>query len=157
MYLLIYLFLEVIITTAIAGEIGGILTFVELLASAFIGVMLLKTFKNTLELNIKDLTNGTISQGDFIKNNMGKAVGALLLIMPGFMTDIFGVFLQFGLLAMLLTKIFSLKQNINKDANMDPSGNNQFYYQTQFTKKGKKNEEDIIDVEIIDNNKHLKH
>ena len=162
MYVLIYLFLEVIITTAIAGEIGGILTFVEILASAFIGILLLKTFKNTLELNIKDLTSGTISQGDFIKNNMAKAVGAILLIMPGIMTDIFGILLQFGLLTMLLTKIFSLKPNLNKDANMDPSSNNQFYYQTQFTSenftnKGKPNEEDIIDVEIIDDNKHLKH
>jgi 2-isopropylmalate synthase/UPF0716 protein FxsA len=164
MIVLIYLFLEVIITISIASEIGGILTFVEILASAFIGLVLLKTFKNTLALNIKDLTNGTISQGDFIKHNMGKVVGAILLIVPGFLTDMFGVLLQFGLLTMMLTKIFSIKPNLNKDANTDPSSNNQFYYQSQFTNsntnftnKGNSNEEDIIDVEIIDNNKHLKH
>jgi len=157
-YALIYLFLEVMITTAISSSIGGLLTFTEIVLSAVFGIFLLKNFKYSLSQNIQELTRGQLSQSDFIKNNMAKALGAILLIVPGFFTDILGLLLQFGVLTFMLTKIFSFKAPIQTNGfdvnpNMDTT-NNRFYTQSQFThkQKGDKNEEDIIDVEIIEPN-----
>ncbi|MCK5293822.1 MAG: FxsA family protein [Arcobacteraceae bacterium] len=157
-YVIIYIFLEVMISTTIAGNLGGFLTFMEIIATAFIGTFILKNFKYSLASNIKDLTQGQISQQDFIKRNVGNAVGAMFLILPGFFTDILGVLLQFGLLTVLLGKMFSFKppmQTNGFDVNPNQnSTNNQFYTQVQFEKeeKGKK-DEDIIDVEVIEPNK----
>lgn len=158
-YVIIYLFLEVMISTYIAGSLGGLITFAEIILTAFIGIFILKNFKYSLSSNIKDLTQGQISQQDFIKKNVGNAVGAIFLILPGFFTDILGLLLQFGLLTILFSKMFSFKppmQTNGFDVNTNQnSTNNQFYSQSQFTQKnqGEKNEEDIIDVEVIESSK----
>lgn len=47
-YFLIYLFLEVLISVNISSAIGGLATFFEILASAFIGIAILVNFRNTL-------------------------------------------------------------------------------------------------------------
>ena len=161
-YALIYLFLEVMITTAIASSIGGLLTFTEIILSAVFGIFLLKNFKYSLSVNIQELTRGQLSQGDFIKNNMAKAMGAILLIIPGFFTDILGLLLQFGILTFMLTKLFSFKpamqtNGFSVDPNMNTT-NNTFYTQSQFThkEKGDNYEDDIIDVEIIESNSTTK-
>lgn len=149
-YVIIYLFLEVMISTTIAGSLGGLLTFVEIILTAFIGIFILKNFKYSLASNIKDLTQGQISQQDFIKKNVGNAVGALLLIVPGFFTDILGILLQFGLLTILFSKMFSFKppmQTNGFDVNTNQnSTNNQFYTQGEI-------DENIIDVEVIEPDK----
>ena len=161
-YALIYLFLEVMITTAISNSIGGLLTFLEIILSATIGIFLLKGFKDSLALNIQGLTQGQLSQADFIKNNMAKALGAILLLVPGFFTDILGLLLQFGILTFMLTKLFSFKPPMQTNGfKVDPninSTNNELYTQSQFTHKtkGNTNEEDIIDVEIIESSDSTK-
>ena len=157
-YVIIYLFLEVMISTTIAGNLGGFFTFVEIISTAVIGIFILKNFKYSLASNIKDLTQGEISQEDFIKKNVGNAVGALLLILPGFFTDILGLLLQFGLLTIMFSKIFSLKppmQTNGFDIHTNKTGtNNQFYTQPQFTQqKGANDEDDIIDIEVIEPNR----
>ena len=161
-YALIYLFLEVMITTSISSNIGGLFTFLEIIFSAAVGFFLLKNFKHTLSSNIQELTQGLLSQSDFVKNNMAKALGAILLIVPGFFTDILGVLLQFGILTFMLTKLFSFKPTMQTNGfKVDPNintTNNIFYTQTQFTNntKGDTNENDIIDVEIIEPNSTIK-
>jgi len=156
-YILIYLFFEVVVSTYFASMFGGFMSFLLIILTAFVGITLLKTFKYSLSQNIKDLTSGNITQEDFIKTNMAKALGALLLIIPGFFTDILGILLQFGILTMIFSKIFKTKPtNTNtqytytKYANTNPSGNN-FHY----TNQTKQNDDDIIDVEIIENNKEI--
>ena len=97
-YFIFYLFLEIMISSYISSLFGGLLTFVMVVFTAVIGVSLLRVFKYSLSANIKDLTSGNISQEEFVKENMAKAVGAVLLIVPGFFTDIIGLLLQFGIL-----------------------------------------------------------
>lgn len=155
-YILIYLFLEVMVSTTIAGNLGGFLTFVEVILTAFIGVFLLRTFKYSLASNMKDLTQGQISQQDFLKRNVGNALGAILLIIPGFFTDILGILLQFGVMTMVMGKIFSFKPSQSQSQNSH-STNNQFYYESQFTQKPRGDEDDIIDVEVIDDHKPINH
>ena len=153
-YILVYLFFEVIVSTYFASKLGGFVSFILIILTAFIGITLLRTFKYSLSQNIKDLTSGNITQEDFIKTNMAKALGAILLIVPGFFTDILGILLQFGILTMMFSKIFKMKPTNNSTntqytytnyANTNPSGNN-FDYSNQ----PKQNDDDIIDVEIIE-------
>jgi 2-isopropylmalate synthase/UPF0716 protein FxsA len=142
------------VSSYFAGLFGGFITFVLIILSAFIGITLLRVFKYSLSLNIKDLTSGKISQEDFIKTNMAKALGAVLLIVPGYFTDIVGILLQFGILTMILSRIFKVKpQNTNQ--NNYSSTYKSVYSQDNvnnntYTKK-ELNDDDIIDVEIIEN------
>ncbi len=154
-YIFLYLFLEVMVSSYFISLLGGFYTFLEIIISAFIGVFLLKNFKYSLMLNIVALTKGEITQQDFIKQNVANAIGAILLIVPGFLTDIIGVLLQFGLLSMLLTKIFSFKKEPKNTQNENP-----FEFQEEnFTYKQKRryDDDEIIDVEIIDSSHSIKH
>ena len=63
-------------------------------------------------------------------------------MIPGFFTDIFGLLLQFSLFTVLFSKIFKFKPKAM------PSNNKQYL---------KKGDDDVIDVEVIDDDKHIKH
>jgi len=144
-YAIIYLFLEVMISSVISGEIGGLMTFIEIIISFMIGIFLLKNFKFSLMDKINDVKNGDLTQDEFIKSSVGAAIGAILLMIPGFFTDIFGLLLQFSLFTVLFSKIFKFKPKAM------PSNNKQYL---------KKGDDDVIDVEvieIIDDDKHIKH
>ena len=147
-YFLIYLFIEIMVSSYVSSYLGGFMSFVMVVLTAMLGIGLLRVFKYSLALNIQDLTSGKISQEDFVKTNMAKALGAFLLIIPGFFTDILGLLLQFGFLTMLFSKIFKLKatpQNPHTYTNQNTSSGNNFYYE-----KDTKLDDDIIDVEIIE-------
>ena len=158
-YFLIYLFLEVMLSSSIASNIGGLNTFFEIVISAIIGIYLLKTFKFSLTQSIQEAREGQITQEEFIKTNVAKAIGAVLLIVPGFFTDFIGVALQFGLFTMFITKIFKFKKpNTTNQGYTNPNG---FQYthtsQTNFNNSNYKGTKDeIIDVEIIDDSKSIK-
>ena len=138
------------ISSRISGEIGGLMTFVELIFSIMIGVFILQNFKHGLLDNVTKVKNGQMTQEEFVKGSMGKAIGAILLIMPGFFTDILGLFLQFSLFTIVLTKVFKFKSSA-------VSTNNRTYSQTHYTYVNKtKGDEDVIDVEVIDDNKSIR-
>lgn len=141
-YFFIYLFLEVMISSTISGEIGGLMTFVEIIISFMLGMFLLKNFKYGLKDSIDKVRNGKMTQEEFIKGSIGKAIGAILLVVPGFFTDILGLLLQISLFTVVFTKLFKFK-TMPKPSNMN-----------QDLKKG---DDDVIDVEVIDDNKHIKH
>jgi UPF0716 family protein affecting phage T7 exclusion len=127
-YFLIYLFLEVVISTQIASYIGAIATFFEIILSAIIGVVVLSNFKYSLFEYAIQLAKGEISQEEFMAKNITTALGAVLLIIPGYFSDILGILLIFDIITTLILKIFKFKQqNIRRD------------------------EDEVIDVEIIDN------
>ncbi|MEA3354381.1 MAG: FxsA family protein [Campylobacterota bacterium] len=158
-YFLIYLFTEVMISSSIASQIGGLNTFFEIIVSAIVGIFLLQNFKFSLQESIKKAQTGQITQEEFIKTNVGRAIGALLLIIPGFFTDIIGVALQFGFLTILFSKIFKFKKN---NTNNEHTQYGSFQYtSSSFNnatyKKKEKNNDEIIDVEIVDDNKSIKH
>lgn len=154
-YIFLYLFLEVMVSTYFASMLGGLYTFLEIVISAFIGMFLLKNFKYSLMMNIKSLTKGEITQEDFIKQNVANAIGAILLIIPGFLTDIVGILLQFGILTRILTKIFKFKIASKTNSNESFSE----YQEQQFTYKQKRryDDDEIIDVEVIDDSKSINH
>lgn len=160
-YFLIYLFIEVMVSSTIAGSIGGLSTFIEILLSAVIGVFILQNFKFSLQDSIQKARTGQITQEEFVKTNVAKAIGAILLIVPGFFTDILGVALQFGFLTMIFTKIFKFKKPNNNSYNNNFRGNFEYHNNTSYKNTNynshKRSDDEIIDVEIIDDNKSIKH
>lgn len=124
------------VSVNISSAIGGFATFAEIIFSAVLGFILIANFRVTFVQSLQALSNRTITMEEFQKLNAWTILGAILLIMPGFLTDIIGICLQFSFFATLFAnkvlhvKSFSPKNNL---------------------KKGK--EDEIIDVEIIDNNR----
>lgn len=114
------------VTSNISGEIGGLLTFLEIIFSAGIGLFLLINFRYTVNQSMQMLMSGEMSIEEFQKLSLFTLLGGVLLIIPGFFSDMLGVALQFSFIGTFIAKkIFKLK-----------------------TKR--KDNDDAIDVEVID-------
>ena len=110
--------------------------------------------------SISKARTGQITQEEFIKANVGRAMGAVMLIIPGFFTDIVGVLLQFSFLVVLFSKMFHFKTPTNRTTyttNFDFDATS--FKQTNNTNNTnyKRNTDEIIDVEVIDDSKSIKH
>ena len=127
-YFLIYLFIEIYVSVKIASAIGPFWTFVEIVGTAVYGIWLLRNMHIQMAATMQALMNGEISVEEFESMNLYTVIGAILLIIPGFFTDILGILLQFGVFSKFIAKkIFKLK---NRPKKME--------------------EDDVIDVEIIE-------
>ena len=134
-YFLAYLLIEVFVSVNISSNIGAMATFLEIVVSAIFGFILLTNFKNTFFESLQAMQKRTISMQEFQKLNAFTLLGALLLIVPGFFSDIIGIFLQFTFFATLFArKILHVKDNID----------------IEDIQHIKKEHDEIIDVEIID-------
>lgn len=105
--------------------------------------------------SINDARMGNITQEEFIKTNASKAIGAVLLIIPGVFTDIVGIALQFGLFLAILGKIFHFKKPNSDQYYKDNYRQFTYTNNTNYTRRDQN--EEIIDVEIIDDSKSIKH
>lgn len=141
-YFLIYLFLEVMISVNLASQIGGFNTFLELIISAFVGFLLLVNFRATLFENMQAFSMQKIDVQEFQRLNIFAVLGAVLLIVPGFLTDIIGILLQFSVVTKMLVNRFTAKSTMKK-------GGAQSH--TQYTQIHEEKDDDVIDVEIISN------
>ncbi len=137
-YFLLYLFLEVLVSVNIASAIGGVWTFVELIASAMLGMAILANFRGTLAENIHALNQARIDPMEFQQLNLFTLLGAFLLILPGFLTDIVGILLQFGVVTRMLVNRFVAKSQT------DP--NQTYRNSTTYTTI---KDDHVIDVEIV--------
>lgn len=133
---LVYLFAEVMLTTTIASSIGGFVTFLEILFSAFLGMALLVNMRYTLSVHFQALMQQKISPEAFASVSLWSFLGALLLILPGFLTDIVGVLLQWSVISTLFANR-ALHVNQEKPLNQPFHG-------------------DVIDVEVIEDHPPLK-
>ncbi len=126
LYFILYLFIETFVSVEIASLIGPFWTFVEIVATAIYGIWILQNMHLQLAATMQALANGEISVEEFESMNLYTVIGAILLIVPGFFTDILGFLLQFGVFSKFIAKkIFKLKSKRRED-------------------------EDVIDVEIIE-------
>lgn len=140
-YFIVYLFLEVLVSVNISSAIGGLMTFIEIILSAFIGISILVNFRATLSENIAAVSRNQIDLQEFQSLNLFTLIGAILLIIPGFLTDIIGVMLQFSVFTTMLVNHFNMKF---KSKNSD--------FHTHNSKK----DSNVIDVEIVDDNTLIK-
>jgi len=141
-YFLIYLFLEVIVSTNISSAIGGLATFFEILISAFIGISILVNFRQTLVENMTAVSYNCIDLEQFQRLNLFTLFGAILLIIPGFLTDILGVLLQFSVFTSMIVNRYNVKSG---------KCNTSFEEKNNYEK-----DSDVIDVEIIEHNSTIK-
>jgi 2-isopropylmalate synthase/UPF0716 protein FxsA len=135
------------ISSSIASSLSGIVIFFEIVASAILGITILKNFQFSLMESISRARSGEMTQQEFIRTNVSRAIGAVFLIIPGFFTDILGLLMLIGFLPFLVTKMFQFKTPNQTHTNQTNFNNT--------TYKGVKNEE-IIDVEIIDDSNTIK-
>jgi len=140
-YFVLYLFLEVIISVNISSVIGGLMTFIEIVMSAFVGISILINFRKTLVENLTAVSYNCIDLEQFQKLNLFTLIGAIFLIIPGFFTDMIGVLMQFS----VLTSMFVNRYNVK-------SGN----CKTDYENINKQKDSNVIDVEIINNDTSLK-
>jgi len=127
LYFLLYLFIETFVSVKIASLIGPFWTFVEIIASAVYGVWVMRNLHIQMMATMQALANGEITIEEFESMNLYTLLGAILLIIPGFFTDILGILLQFGVFSKFVAKkIFKLKSRRDME------------------------EDDVIDVEIIE-------
>ena len=129
--ILLFFFIEVSVSVEIASKLGGLLTFLEILFSAFVGIFILKSLKYTMFENVRSLMQNEISLEEFQRLGLFTLLGSVFLIIPGFFTDILGVLLQFSFFGTIFAKkILNIKTK-----------NNNF-----------RRDNDAIDVEVIDGN-----
>ena len=141
-YFLLYLFLEVLVSVEISSAIGGLATFFEIVLSAFIGVVILINFRKTLIENLTAVSYNCIDLEQFQKLNLFTLIGAILLIIPGFLTDILGTFMQFSVITSMIVNRYNVKSG---------KCNSSFEEQNNIPK-----DSDVIDVEIIEHDSTLK-
>ncbi len=133
-YFLLYLFLEVLISVNISSSIGGLNTFFEIIITAFIGISILVNFRKTLVENMMAVSYDCLDLNQFQRLNLFTLLGAILLILPGFLTDILGVLMQFSVFTTMLVNRYYIK-----------SGN----CKTEFKQNKMQKDSDVIDVEIV--------
>jgi len=140
-YFLVYLFFEVLISVNISSAIGGLATFFEIVLSALFGIAILVNFKSTLRENFTAVSYSCIDLKQFQSLNLFTIFGAILLIAPGFLTDIVGILLQFSVFTTMLVNRYNVKSSRCKED-----------YENNNIKK----DINVIDVEIISDNTHAK-
>ena len=142
-YFIIYLFLEVLVSVNISSAIGGLATFFEIMLTAFIGISILINFRKTLVENMTAVSYNCIDLEQFQKLNLFTLIGAILLILPGFLTDIIGILLQFSAFTSMIVNRYHVKSGRCNTSYEGENINN-------------KKDSDVIDVEVIEHDATLK-
>jgi len=123
------LFLELYISLKIGENIGFLGSVVWIMLSFFIGMTLLQKSSYTMMGNMDAMRRGKIDIRNFKNTSMAYLAAAVLLIIPGVLSDFLGV------LALVYTFYLQFIAKITPE-------------QTKFNKN--KGDDDVIDVEIID-------
>ncbi len=144
-YFLLFMFVEVMVSSWFIGYLGGFSTFMELIVSAVAGIYLLQGVQYSLSSKLNSIRQGDIETKDILKHSLGSGFGAVLLIIPGFFTDIVGLLLQFNFVVVVFSGLFIKKQT---------NFRNFEYNYKNFTNK-EKIDEKIIDVEVIDDSRSI--
>jgi len=123
------LLLELYLSLKVGENIGFLWSVIWIVLSMSIGISLLQRSSYTMMGNLTSVKLGKLDLKSFENASMSYFVGAILLIIPGVLSDLFGV------IALCYTLYLQFVAKITPE-------------QTKFdTKKG---DDDVIDVEIID-------
>jgi len=141
-YFFLYLFLEVMVSVQVGSILGGVGTFLEIMASGLLGVALLLNVKTTMVESLKAMSNNCINMKQFQELNIFALLGAIFLILPGILSDMIGLFMQFSVFTGLIISRYNKNhgQCDEETQNFNPH----------------KGDDNVIDVEIINNDTRLK-
>jgi len=106
-----YLFFEVVISVQVAGLLGGIGTFLEIMLSGVVGIALLANVKTTMAESFQAMSSNCITMKEFQELNIFALLGAILLILPGILSDIAGILMQFSVFTALIISRFNKTNN----------------------------------------------
>ena len=145
LFLLILLlpFLELFIFFYLLFYFGLILSFSEVLVTFILGYYLFNRNKNLLlsskfnQLNIFESYSYYLSKS---KKSFFGLIGSIFLIMPGYVSDVFGLFLMFEILQSLIIKIFFIKLKTNFSDTFTFQNKNNDIVEGEFYNLNDKNE-----------------
>ena len=137
-YFLLYLFLEVMSSSAFINAYGGFYFFLEILLSMVVGGFLITNFKYAVSEKLYDLFKGELSPQELATTSIFNLLGAVFLIVPGIFTDIIGIILQFDFFIIFI-KNLALKYGYLKT-------------NKEFEQNQKRSIDEVIDVEVVDDN-----
>ncbi len=140
---IIYVFLETLLTVQLSGMMGGFYTFIEIVVSVIIGITLLKNMHVNLYESLGALQKKEINASEFQRLTIFSVIGAFLIILPGFLSDIIGLFLQLDAFSLMVMRKMSGAKSPNENEKM---ATNDPFDKIQTKRK----DSEIIDVEVID-------
>ena len=128
-FLLVPFFLaELILSLQVVETIGALWSVIWIVGSILLGTTLLKNSQYAIMGNLNAVSMGKLDIQNFQNASMAYVFGSVLLIIPGILTDTFGVLaLFYTLYLQFIAKITPEKPNFNQ-----------------------KGDDDVIDVEVID-------
>jgi len=129
-YLILFLFIEVMVTSQFVTAFGGLALFLEIIASAVVGVIILQRLHLSMMENLSQMFSGRMSEEAFVSIQYLRFFGAVLMVIPGVFTDVIGLLLQWGSVSVQLVSLFRKK------------------HPPQSNQGGQHHE--IIDVEVVD-------
>ncbi|CBG40516.1 FxsA family protein [Helicobacter mustelae] len=103
-FLWVYLILEILAMVYMSDRIGFMWAFVEVIVSACIGTLVLLNTKMGILEALNGLSAPQIDPSNFVRGNFAKVFGALLLILPGVLSDILGLVLLINAYFILRSK-----------------------------------------------------
>ena len=111
--------IEIYLLIQIGSEIGAITTIFLIFTTAIVGIYYAKyEGLNTLKSGFLQLSKNEPPTFEML-SGAAIAFGALLLIIPGFVTDFFGFILIFPISRKFIFKIFTKKMNYKKKEKKD--------------------------------------
>ena len=137
MYFLVYLFLEVMLTSEFITLFGGFIFFLEIVLSAIVGGFLIINFQYAIGEKLYSLIKSELDGSDVVATGVVSLVGAIFLIIPGVLTDIMGILMQFEFIAIFVKNI-AIKRGYIR-------------IKTDNSKKEKRSSiDEVIDVELVE-------
>jgi len=137
LFIIPYLFLELYFSLGVGANIGFLGSVIWIVLTFMIGMGLLKNAHLTIMKSFNSLSEGKLNGKSFHDASTSYFLGAILLIIPGVLSDFLGV------IALLYTFYLQLGGTI-------PSSKNK----TNINNLNKEGDEDVIDVEIIESSSH---
>ncbi|WP_104721616.1 FxsA family protein [Helicobacter mesocricetorum] len=115
-FILLYVFFEVLLSYEIIGWIGVFGFFLEIIITAILGFGLLINFRMFFKETLGRFYLRGISQGIFFSSNVFRVLGAILLILPGALSDVLGILMQFSIILMLLKPSSKANVKVSSDS-----------------------------------------
>ena len=123
-----FFFAELILSLQVIESLGAMWSLVWIVGTIMIGSMLLKNSPYAILGGLNSVSMGKLNLQNFQNASMAYIFGSILLIVPGILSDTFGVLaLLYTLYLQFIAKITPEKPNFNQ-----------------------KGDDDVIDVEVID-------
>lgn len=138
-----YLFVEIYFIVLFADEFGILSVFLEILISAFLGLGILATQYRVMLESYNSIFKSQSGIGNFIGKSFFRLIGGILLIAPGILSDVI------GLGFFIISLFFPTRLKSDNDEFFGEFGEFQ-------NREDSTDSSEIIDVEIIEDNKTIK-